>query len=290
MSNGILIFAHNNQKIDYVKIACLNALMIQKNMHTTNITLVTDKESLTSTSKELLNKCFEHVLLDSNRHSGKRLYRNIESKNVLLFFKNMDRCNAYNLSPYDETLVLDADYLIMNNSLNNVWNSAEDLLMNKNITPIFEKRDTRVFQRLDDFSIPLYWATAIYFKKSEIAEIFFNIIKNVKDNYLFYKQLYTFTSSLYRNDYSASIAAHMLGGFTENEGGNIKPLPTNSIVTAFENDSIYQISDVNNFVLLIERDDAKNSYILTRIKDTNLHMFNKWTLMENYKELVELYE
>ena len=50
MSNGILIFAHNNQKIDYVKIACLNALMIQKNMHITNITLITDKESLTSTS------------------------------------------------------------------------------------------------------------------------------------------------------------------------------------------------------------------------------------------------
>ena len=33
-------------------------------MHTTNITLITDKESLTSTSKELLNKCLVNVKKD----------------------------------------------------------------------------------------------------------------------------------------------------------------------------------------------------------------------------------
>ena len=96
MSNGILIFAHNNQKIDYVKIACLSALMIQKNMHTTKITLVTDNESLASTTEDigiydtekLLKKCFEHIILSTNKHGGKRLYRNIESNDILLFFKN----------------------------------------------------------------------------------------------------------------------------------------------------------------------------------------------------------
>ena len=50
MSRGVLIFAHNNEGIDYVKIACANALMIRKNMDVDGITLVTDDTSLNYTS------------------------------------------------------------------------------------------------------------------------------------------------------------------------------------------------------------------------------------------------
>ena len=32
MTRGVLMYAHNNNEIDYFKIACANALMVQKNL------------------------------------------------------------------------------------------------------------------------------------------------------------------------------------------------------------------------------------------------------------------
>ena len=55
MSRGVLIFAHNNEGIDYVKIVCANALMIRKNMDVDGITLVTDDTSLNYSSTDYEN-------------------------------------------------------------------------------------------------------------------------------------------------------------------------------------------------------------------------------------------
>ena len=33
MTHGAVLIAHNNNEIDYLKIACINALMIKKNLN-----------------------------------------------------------------------------------------------------------------------------------------------------------------------------------------------------------------------------------------------------------------
>ena len=37
------------------------------------------------------------------------------------------------------------------------------------------------FDRVDDFGIDFYWATAFYFRKSEETEIFFNLLEAIKN-------------------------------------------------------------------------------------------------------------
>jgi hypothetical protein len=127
MSKGVVIFAFNNELIDYEKIAKLNASMIKYNMDVP-VHIITDAKN--------------------NISPGKRHYKDY---NQVLSFNNSLRWNVFELSPFDETLVLDADYLIMNNHLNAVWNSRNELMINTDIVPLFSNEFIE-HTRLNDFT------------------------------------------------------------------------------------------------------------------------------------------
>ena len=56
----------------------------------------------------------------------------------------------------------------------------------------------------------MYWATVLYFTKSDEARLLFGIMNSVKKNWEYYGKLYKFPQRTYRNDYAVSIALHML--------------------------------------------------------------------------------
>jgi hypothetical protein len=264
MSKGILIFAFNNEKIDYEKIANANKLMIEYNMDVPVHIISKTTETVSSTT----------------RH-----YRDY---NETLSFNNGLRWDAFHLSPFDETLVLDADYLIMNNRLNAIWGNVNSLMMNTQIQPLYANEFIEN-DRLNAGGINMAWATAIYFKKTKLAETFFTLMKHVHDNYLYYRQVYELEGNLYRNDFSASIARHMLNGFTENTTADIPSLPTKKIVTAKAEDEIIQFNGINKVKVKISKPERLNEYIVNSVKHTNIHFLNKKTILDNYDSIVELY-
>ena len=144
MSKGILIFAFNNEKIDYEKLANANKLMIEYNM---------------DVPVHIISKTTEPVSF-TTRH-----YRDY---NQNLSFKNGLRWDAFRLSPFDETLILDADYLIMNNSFNAIWGTVNSLMMNTQIQPLYANEFIED-DRLNVGGINMAWATAIYFKKTKFS-------------------------------------------------------------------------------------------------------------------------
>ena len=60
MSRGILIYAHNNETLDYVSLACASAKLASTHLGYP-VTLVSDNESINSTSSSY-SKYFETVL------------------------------------------------------------------------------------------------------------------------------------------------------------------------------------------------------------------------------------
>ncbi len=63
MSKGIIIFAQNNDYVDYVKIACASAGYARRNLSGFDeLCLITDTESLEA-NKSLVYKSFERVIL-----------------------------------------------------------------------------------------------------------------------------------------------------------------------------------------------------------------------------------
>ena len=95
-------------------------------------------------------------------------------------FINKTRSDVYSLSPYDESLVIDCDYFVMSNTLDQVWGSENDFMINCQYRDVAGRHGGNV-SYIDDFSIPMYWATVFYFKKSEYTENLFSLIEHIKD-------------------------------------------------------------------------------------------------------------
>ena len=70
------------------------------------------------------------IITEKDKHfkSINNDYTKIPYKQVIAFY-NVDRCDAYNLS-YDETLLIDADYLILSDTLNSCWGHENEFMMN----------------------------------------------------------------------------------------------------------------------------------------------------------------
>jgi hypothetical protein len=292
MTRGVLMYAHNNPEIDYLKIACANALMVKHNLRVP-VTLVTDSGTIDwgrkALGEDLIDECFEKVIVVDRNYTfnNNRAYSDTSFNTKSLQFYNCNHWAAYELSPYDETLFIDGDYLIMSPVLNSCWGSIHDVMMNTQIySPIDQVPPYS--KNIDDMGIKLYWATVIYFRKSTLAEHIFSLVKHIQENYSYYKDLYYFSNGMYRNDYAFSIAIHMLNGFTDFESV-VKELPIPGLLMSWDTHDIHSITGINDIVLFAEKDKQKGSYILTRVKDIDVHIMNKWAINRHADKLITLY-
>ena len=190
MSQGYLIYAYNNSNIDYGTIALCNSLLIKKNCKVNNVALVTSSWTIKYLeklyTKRFIKKVWDHIIIrdiDTTNADERRFMDTRYTKFHSKYF-NSNRASAYDFSPFDETILLDADYLMLDNSMDFAWNSYEDFMCNNRTIDLNHTTDTRGFEeRFNDMSIPLYWATAVYFQKTEKAKVIFDQITFVKENY-----------------------------------------------------------------------------------------------------------
>ena len=147
---------------------------------------------------------------------------------------------------------------------------------------MYERKDPSL-NRLYDMGITMYWATVVYFRKTEYVESFFNIVKHVKNNPQYYKDLYKWQGTLYRNDYSFSIAAHMMSGFVDK---GIPQLPT-TLYKSFDTDDIHSAIDENTIVMYLEKPRSPGDFMLTKWQGIDLHIMNKWAINRVSEELLE---
>lgn len=288
MSNGLLYFAHNNGKLAYTKIATCSAVMAKHFMGGISTALVTDEESLSEQPdiRNQIEKSFDHIILTENKPlENSRVYRDGTDITHVANFNNLNRFDAYNLSPFDETIVVDSDYLIQNDSLNSAWGTNEDLLINKSACSLDFCQLTGSDLRLNQTGIRMYWATLIYFKKKDQTRILFDLVNYIRQNWWYYKLIYGFSKSMYRNDFAFSIAIHILSNFMESD--SVKSLPTPTIVTAIDRDSLLEVEkDSVKMMFYSQQNQGPN---LVRLRNTNVHVMNKFSISQQYEKIMELY-
>ena len=279
---GIIMFAHNNAEIDYFRLAVVNSFLIQRHLGVKNITVVTDPASLDYAEKSLgkatIKKAINNIIVVEKdkefKLSNTRIYKDTSHTAKPLSFYNVNRCDAYDLSPYEETILLDVDYLILSDTLNQCWGHNEELMMNWRYQDIMYERKDPTLNRLNDFSITMYWATVVYFRKTPYVESFFNCVKHVKNNPQYYKDLYKWNGTLYRNDYSFSIAAHMMSGFQDR---GIPQLPT-TLYKTFDTDDVHSAVNDNTLIMYLEKPRSPGDFMLTKWSGVDLHVMNKWAI------------
>jgi hypothetical protein len=120
----------------------------------------------------------------------------------------------------------------------------------------------------------MYWATILYFTKSEMAKTIFDLTSHIKENYEYYRNVYDITESKFRNDYAFSIAVHMLCGFRESTVWP-KELPGDMWVST-DKDILLDIKDEN--VQMLAHIDY--DYLAVKLTGNNIHVMNKFSLNE----------
>ena len=205
-SRGILVFAFNTPEVDYVSIAD-KASALANNRLKLPITLVTDDSGQPTYN-------FDRVIRISNSDSS-NIRTNLNGDNIV--WKNFGRYLAYKLSPYDETLLLDTDYLVMNDNLNKLFETDFAYkLMHHNQTVTGPS-----YEQMGETSLPYVWATVVAFRKTEKAKQLFDLVGLVQRNYNYYRALYNVREGNYRNDYAFAMANNIINGYSPDDTASI---------------------------------------------------------------------
>jgi hypothetical protein len=204
MTQGVLIFAFNNEETDYVAMAAWSAQNIRQYLNLP-VAVVTNDQSAIG------NVAFEHVIVSAAETGGTRYF---EDYNQTVTWHNAGRVNAYSLTPYEQTLVLDADYVVASNQLRRLLQSPQDFMCHRHA---YDMTTGELLTSLNHFgrhSMPMWWATVMMFRKSITAQYIFDCMQMVRDNWQHYRNLYGITQLNYRNDFALSIALGILSGHT----------------------------------------------------------------------------
>jgi hypothetical protein len=278
---GIVLFAHNNGLINYGSMAAFCAKQIHAHMTPKPICLVTDELTWVSLTDEQQMWFDSHVLIEPNlMGSRSRTYRDGYKQVEKAPYYNDTRTFAYDLTPFDETLVLDLDYVVFDNTLDQVWGSNTDLLINTEIAEVRSPMSTRTFL-LDDLSVPMFWATVFYFRKTERVRKFFKILEYLADKYQYYSLLYGYQPGLYRNDHTFSMASHIHGGYNGCYSF-AKPLPNSRILTSWDTDEVLKITETE---AVLKTRKARENDLPVRIT-SNFHCMNKRSLLSHINAVI----
>ena len=272
MSTGALIFAHNNPGIDYIKLAVFAAHRV-KNHLDIPVSLVTDDSAWLI--KMYPDHPFDQIIKTHVGSSTEKIFYDGSLSSKKLEWKNVTRNQAYDLTPYDKTLVLDSDYIISSDILKLALCKDESFQIYKKSFDIAGWRDTTSFQRINAYSIPFYWATVFVFEKNAITQAFFDLVSYIKENWLYFRVLYSIETTTFRNDFAFSIAIHIMNGKTNGEFAVELP---GTMTYIHDRDVLLKIVK-NKMNFLIEKKDHLGEYIAAKTTGIDVHVMNKYSLI-----------
>jgi hypothetical protein len=285
MKKGILIFAHNTREIDYAKMAIASGGLATKNLGVP-ATLVTDESTQAwmkeSGTFEKAQSVFENIVLVDRPESGKMRTHKDGTAKFVSQWNNINRPNAWNVTPYDRTLLLDCDYFVLGDNLNSYWDVDSDILIAEEYNDIYNKKRTGFLDKYTSAEgVELLWATTVMFTKNEYTKTFFDLVEHIRQNYETFADLFRFDYRTYRNDISFSVAYHILNGF-EKDANHYLP----GVLSVPNHDMLYDVKDGKFIFLVSPMKDA--NYCVASIKEQDVHIMNKASVERNIDKILEL--
>ena len=261
MSKGVVLFAHNNEKTDYYRMAVYTAGRVNRFLDLP-VTIITDSETLSTSGAP--DYTFDRTITieaDRSNSRGKSLWI------------NKGRYQVYELSPYNETLVLDTDYMINSRALLNTFGQPSDFVCYQNSKFLFGEQPNEM---MNSQTLSIYWATVMRFSKSNRVRDVFKMIEMVQKNYEHYSNLHKFLPYQYRNDYALTIALRTVNGHLDNQQDAI----TGRLIHAGSNMTVERIDDVTYNVKaeITSNGNTRQQYI--KVKDFDFHLLDKANFME----------
>ena len=245
-SKGVVIFANNTETIDYLSIANRAAQLVK---HYLNLptTIITDTVATTNKRYNIDSGEFEQ-------------------------WNNLGRSRAYALSPYDQTILIDGDYFVMDTNLLKIIDTVNDYTIVRNNKYL----DGSLPDSLGKYSIPSLWATVVAFNRTTKSRMLFDLVARIERNYSYYRKLYNIKETNYRNDFAFTIVDNILNGYTQ-DSSNYLPWSMLSISTPI--DSL----ELKDNMIVVKTQG--NAYVLPK---QSLHIMSKaYLLSDDCLKLIE---
>jgi len=292
MSQGICFFAYNNSQLDYVQLAILAATYARKFLKK-DICLITDQATIDwaieSIGEDVLLEYFDEIVVtpESHQTSGNtRVHFDSPWSKFECDFKNSNKHRIYEYSPYDQTLLLDTDYIVQSDALSYVFDTDDAVLLHHDAMyvdcrPVHDNE--RMIHRL---GIDMKWSTVVYFDKTQdLAKTFFDTWEHIAMQYEFYTLLYELPGDVFRTDYCVSIACHILNGM--GSGSHIGDFVHGPLRNMSQKDDIVQIISSTEITYLVNDAEENWKNVLATIKDTDMHCMNKRSLGRMYDDMMK---
>lgn len=260
MNTGALIFAFNNEHTDYVSMAAWSAANIRRHLGIP-VAVVTD--SINDRQRAAFD-----VVVEAAAESGGRRYFDDYGQSVT--WNNAGRTDAYHLSPWEQTLVLDADYVVASDRLASLFSADRDFLCHKTAYDLVNGGPIDALNSFGNYRFPMWWATVMLFRRSAVAEYIFDSMDMVKHNWQHYRDLYGINNSNYRNDFALSIALGLVSGHTL----SVDTIPWDLASTRPE----HTVSALAEDCYRIEWTDPLKKRQYMGVADMDLHVMGKQSL------------
>lgn len=283
-TKGVVIFAHNSTEVDYGLLAIISGGLAKKNLNVP-VSLIADNWTLDWLKEtnmfDVALTIFDKVIEVEKPTSNNNRYLNDgKSFKKLIPFINSNRYSVYELSPYDCTLMIDSDYLIFSDSLNHYWDVDTDVKISTAMNDIKGDRAGVLDKWVSEPGVQMYWATTVMFNKTSYAKTFFDLVEHIRDNYVYYGNLYKFNYTQYRNDIAFSIALHILNGYENNSLGHLPP-----VLSTFDIDVLVDVKLDTHLTFLIDNPYGHQEPVAASIKNTDVHVMNKQSILR-YKDIL----
>ena len=285
MTRGVLIFAHNSPDVDYGVMSIIAGGLAKKNLGV-SVSLVTDIGTLNwmEESGTLIKakEVFENIIEVKRPYTKntRTLHDGFESK--VIPFVNSNRYSVWELSPYDQTLLIDSDYLIFSDRLNEYWEVDAPVMMAHSMTDLTGDRGGILDNRVSETGVHMFWATTVMFDKSPESQFFFKLVDFVKDNYIYYADLFRFNPKQFRNDIAFSVAKHIMNGFETEFAYTLPP-----ILTVFDKDILHTVNK-DKLTFLVSQPQDVAAFWAATTNGTDVHVMNKQSIIRNKDSFLEL--
>ena len=202
MTTGVMMFAMGDG-IDYLALAAWNARRVHRYLDLP-VCVVTDQDPA--------DTVFDHVVhVSAGKVPSSRYFADQES---LVSWHNHNRCDALDLSPFDRTLLIDADYVIASDRLRMITDHGADIMCFDTAYDVATGQDLVDLNHFGAHRMPMTWATVVAFSKTTITRFVFDAWRMVRDNWRHYRDIYHIRDPLFRNDYAMTIALGIVSGHT----------------------------------------------------------------------------
>ena len=196
MNKGFVILAQNTEKTSYTDCAEKLAMSIKRVMPDASVSIITNNRCDWSVFDHVIELPHGDLAPDSD-------------------WKLINDWQVYEASPYDYTIKLEADMYIPNN-IDYWWDVLQhrDVVISSTIRNFKQEiSDTRFYRRLiDDNKLPDVYNAITYFKKSDTAKEFFDIVKDVFTNWEEYKKMLQCSpTEIATTDWVYAVACHIMG-------------------------------------------------------------------------------